>query len=47
VKNETRCVISIYFVHIISFPHIQCVFSSPGQRPCVLLPSLGVRRRTS
>ena len=30
-RNEILYVISIYFVHIISFPHIQCVFSSPGQ----------------
>ena len=25
-KKETRCVISIYFVHIISFPHVHVFF---------------------
>ena len=25
-KKETRCVISIYFVHIISFPHVDVFF---------------------
>ena len=27
-KKETRCVISIYFIHIISFPARSCVFFS-------------------
>ena len=27
-------------------PVNRLLFSSPGQRPCELLPSLGVRRRT-
>ena len=26
--KETRCVISIYFVHIISFPHVHVFFFS-------------------
>ena len=36
VISETRC---------FALKYISKFFSSPGQRPCELLPSLGVRRR--